>query len=76
MILQIPHCSRKAKGWARFSCFYFIKLTTIKRLRGREILTGAWGYYYQRLASEPAAFSQSDFRPHEYLIQFCRKGEG
>ena len=73
VILQIPHCSRKVKGWARFRCFYCIKLITIKRCRGWEIFTGAWGNYYQRLASELAAFSQSDFRSHELLIQFLQE---
>ena len=68
MILQIPCCSRKVKGWVRFCCFYFIKLITVKRRRGWEIFTGAWGNYYQHLASDLAVFSQSDFRSHEYLI--------
>ena len=73
MILQIPHCSRKVKGWARFHCFYCIKLITVKRRRGRKIFTGAWGKYYQRLASKLAAFSQSDFRSHEYSVQFLAR---
>ena len=73
MILQIPHCSRKVKGWARCRYFYCIKLITVKRRRGREIFTGAWGNYYQCLANELAAFSQADVRSHEYLSQFLQE---
>ena len=73
VILQIPHCSRKVKGWVRFRCFYSIKFITIKRHRGQKIFTGAWGNYYQCLASELATFSQSDLRFYEYLIQFLQE---
>ena len=73
LVLQIPRCSRKVKGWVRFRCFYFIKLITIKRHRGWLIFMGALGNYYQHLASELAVFSQSDFRSHEYLIQFLQE---
>ena len=68
MILQIICCSGKVRGWGRFHCFYFIKLIAVKRHRRWKIFTGAWGNYYQHLASDLAAFSQSDFRSHEYLI--------
>ena len=35
------------------------------RVRKVSGITGAWGNHYQRLASKPVAFSQSDLGSHE-----------
>ena len=73
MILRIPHCSRKVEGCARFRCFYFLKINHRKKVQRAENIYRCLGDYYQHLASELAALSQSDFRSHEYLIQFLQE---